>query len=192
MATKPSQPVDNQNAAAAGASPPFVVEPTPPEVKNSPPPDGGGFNPPSATPADESPSSDGDGDGDDSRENTDSTGIGDEDPVRTPENGQNSVDPLEGTLTLTLSPDMPGAADPEVTTLIGVFLSSPKNTLNSAIAVEISGITDEDAKKLIETVTESFAAQGVEGQRMLFSTTPSVSPDETIILNMRYITQPGK
>ena len=165
---------DNYESEASGASPPSLVEPTPPEITKSPPPNGGGFNPPDATPpnGDEDP--------------------GGQAPQQPPENSQNNVDPSEGTLSFLFSPDQQNALNAEILSMFDAFLSSPKNTRDNIIMIEMPRVSDEDAEKLMAAVVNAFAVYNVGEQRLAFSTSAAEPSGGSFAVSLYYIRQQGK
>ena len=174
VTSPPSQPTGTPNSEATGEPPPTLAEPTSPEIKDSPPPNGGGLYP-----SDNPPSNGGD--------NPDG-----QSPIPSPDQGHSSVDPVGGTLSFSFFPDRQTTLNRETTSMLDTFLSSPNNTQDSFIIIEIPRVSDEDVEKLMAAVVSAFAAQGVGEQRLTFSTRPSDVSGGAIDVNLYYVAHQGK
>lgn len=194
MAAQPPPSTDKQESEASGALPPNITEPTPSEIKDSPPPHGGGLVPEDATPAQSPGSSPGTSQGEPSGAPQQTPNGTHEGPPPDPADGylRGSVDPLEGTLSFLFSPGIQSDVGPEISAMIGEFLSSPRNTLNSVILVEMPTLSHQHADVFIDAIVEAFKAQDVGEQRLAFSMLPAEPSDEPFMANLRYLPQQGK
>ena len=154
-AAGPQAPPPSHSTEATGTPPPSLEYP--PQISESPPPNGGGFNPPNGYP------SNGNGNG-----NGHGNGNGGQESSRPPEFGPTGGTPSEGTLTFLFSPHLQNTLDAETLSVLGVFLSSPNNTPNSQIAVEMPKLSGEDAEKLVSAIVNAFAALGVRENKLAF------------------------
>jgi len=166
IANQPSMPPDDQGPQTSISPPPSITE--------SPPPNGGGFNPPDIPPPN-------------GGEDPGEPGANGQDPPRPPGSGQGSVNPTEGTLSFLFSPNIQDALDAETSSMLDEFLGSPKNTLDSIIAVETPQLTLEQSEAIVAAITGALSARGIQQSRIAYVTRPAVTEDDAFEVNMFYI-----
>jgi len=174
MAGQASPPPADNDAQASGDYPPLIAEMAPSQSIESPPPTGGGFNPPDIS----YPNAGGN--------------PGGQYPTSPPGLGQPSVDHSEGTLSFFFSPGIQNTLDVETASMLGIFLSSPKNSPDSLIAVEIPILSEDYTEKTTSAVISAFAARGVREQRLSFRTGPDEAADGPFKVSLYFFTQPEK
>lgn len=177
MAAKAAQSVDKQGTEPSGASPPDLIVPEPQESINIPPPNGGGLSPTDDSPVIDVDIPEG------------------QDPAQTytPDHaGQATDDPFEGMLSFEFTPDQQNILDPEDISTIEMFLSSPLNTQDSVIMIEMPQLPEDDTDKLMETYISAFLELGVSEERLAFSILPSDPANGVNMVSIHYIIQPGK
>jgi len=181
MASQSSQPPDNQDSQASVSPPSLPAETPDPPITESPPPNGGGFNPPDVS----RPNGGGD-------PGTASSPNG-QAPSRPPGSGQSSVNPIEGTLSFLFSPNLQDTLDDETSSMIDEFLSSPKNTINSIIAVKTPQLSFDVSQKFVTIIVDSFAERDVPETRIAYITDPSVPlADGSFEVNLSFISRRPK
>jgi len=169
MTSQPSLPPENSDSQASFTPPPAPSETPNPPTTESPPPNGGGFNPPEVSPPNG------------------------QDTNRPPGSGQNSVNPTEGTLSFLFSPNLHSTLDAESTSMLDEFLSSPKNTSQSIVAVETPQLPPEVFDVFVPVIVDAFTERGVVSNRIAYITDPTVPlADGPFMVNMSYITQRPK
>jgi len=174
MSSQAYTPPADQDPKASVSPPPLIMETPPPEISESPPPNGGGFNPPDISP----PNGNG--------------SAGSQEPSKPPNLSQPSVDSSAGTLSFFFSPSLYNTIDAETSSMLRVFLSSPKNAPDSQISVEIPKLSDEDAEKTISAIVSAFAAFGVRQQRLAFITQPGEAADGLFKVSLSFSAQRTK
>jgi len=182
MENVPSHPNGNNDSGASAAVPPPFIESSSPGNIDSPPPSGGGFsNPPDVlSPGISSPDvSFPGGNGSPGGQNS----------AAPPQSGQVSVNPSEGTLSFSFSQTGQNALDSETISALDAFLSSPKNTQDAIIVVEIPALSDTGAEKLTNAVVSAFVMKGLKEQRLAFVTTPVKTDAESFEVNLYYTTR---
>jgi len=168
ISSQPSGIPDNEDSKASASPPTSSYESPPPVISESPPPSGGGFNPP-----DNSPSTDGQG-------------------PSPPGSGQSSVDPIEGTLSFFFSLNGYDNLDAVTSSMLDIFLGSPKNIPGSAIAVETPALTYEVSEVFIPFIAGAFASKGVGENRIAYIVDQSVPLADVFEVNLSYISRREK
>jgi len=152
-----------------------------PDTTESPPPQGGGFNPPVISP----PGGNGDQDGQGS---TDGQGA-----ERPPGYGQSVVDPVEGTLSFLFFPEMGDTLDDETSSMLDEFLSFPKNTSDSIVAVETPRLSSVVSAKFVKVIVGALGSRGIEENRIAYITNSGVPLDDgSFTVSFSYITRRPK
>jgi len=169
MTSQPSQPPDDHNSQASVSPPPLPVETPNPPITESPPPNGGGFNPP-GIPQPNGP-----------------------DPSKPSESWQSNVNPIEGTLSFLFSPNIQSTLDNNTSSMLDLFLSSPKNTPDSIVAVETPQLPLETLDSFIPVITDALAERGVSNNRIAYITDSSVPlADGSFEVSLSYISRRPK
>jgi len=166
-------PEDQGSEASESPSDSIVMTP-PPVITQSPPPSGDGLTPVEVEPTD-------DGNGEENDE-----------PYTPPESGPTYSNPSEGLLSFLFSPDKQNALDNETLSMLGDFIKSPKNTSDSAIAVEMPQLSAENAEKLVSAVVNAFTALGVQEQRLAYILHPLEIPQGAFEVHLSFVTQKVK
>ena len=169
MTSQASQLPENSDSQASFTPPSPPIETPNPPITESPPPNGGGFNPPDVSPPNG------------------------QEPDRPPGAGQNSVNPIEGTLSFLFSTNLQSALDAETSSMLDDFLTSPKNTPQSIVAVETPQLPFEVFEVFMPVIDKAFADRGVVSNRIAYIADMSVPlADGPFEVNMSYITQRPK
>ena len=161
-------------------SPPIDDPPhsTAPEPDNSsisdrPLPDGSGFNPP-----DPPESSNG--------EQGSFDPIGDGPEVS--EFGPVGFSRSAGTMSFKFHPDLQNTLDSDTLVMIGEFITSPKNTADSMIAVEMPQISGDELSKLTKAIIDAFATHDVPLEKLDFTNSLSNSNERSIEVRLHFFT----
>jgi len=91
-----------------------------------------------------------------------------------------------GTLTFLYTPDQQTSIDSETNSLIGQLLTSPKNTDESKIAVEIPQLPDEETSKLTTVILNAFITHNVSVNDIVFFVYPPQSGAKTYEINVSF------
>jgi len=131
-----------QNGYEITPTPPITPNPSPGNVTPSPAPDSLETAKPPSTP-------DPDRNGDDGNGND----------IR--ETGPVGLNIAEGTMSFLFSPQKQDSLDDDTASMLSEFLSSPKNTKDALIQVEMPGLDDDTISVLLSAVTTAFSSYGV-------------------------------
>jgi len=178
LTNQQDKPPDDQDAQISDILPSATP---PPVIAESPPPNGGGFSPPetSRPDGDSGPGETGPPDG--------------QGPARPTGSGQGSVNPIEGTLSFLFSPDTQDSLDAGTSSMLDEFLGSPKNTPDSAIAVETPRLPFWASEKFIALIAGALGSRGVEESRVAYITDPEAPlADDGFEVKMTYIARRTK
>ena len=179
VSSQPTSPPEELTSQAS-VTPPTTPAETPPSViTESPPPIGGGFNPPDTSPPK----------GDDPGEREPPVGQG---PSPTPGAGQSSVNPTEGTLSFLFSPNLHSNLDDDTSSMLDVFLSSPKNTPDSIVAVETPQLPPEISEIFVPVIVGALASKGVSESRIAYITNQTVPLADAFEVSLSYISRRPK
>ena len=154
---------------------PLPADDTPPEISNGPLPNGSGFNP--LDPSDQDPPQNCDDESDLSDPPQDL-------PSSQPEYGQAELNLAEGTMIFVFAPDVHDSLDDTTVSMLGEFLTSPKNTHKTKVAVEMPNLSEEDTAALISALADAFAQHGVTQEKLVYlkhQTEPSERSFEVIL-----------
>jgi len=177
MTSQASGDQDDQQPQTSSAPPTQPHESAPPVISQSPPPSGGGFNPPDTS----SPP--------DNIETDPPNGQGHSPP---PGPGQSSVNPTEGTLSFLFSQNSLNKLDDETESMLDVFLSSPKNTENSIIAVETPILPLDITEVFVPVIVDALTSRGIEESRIAHITDPTIPLADAFEVNLFYLSQSTK
>jgi len=175
-----SETPGNQNSEASEDPTDSIVESPPPVVAQSPPPQSDGLHPVDSEPADNGNS----GEGQQPQQP--------QQPPKPPESGLAGGNPSEGQFSFLFSTDRQNMLDNETLSMLREFVNSPKNTSNSAIAVEIPQLSGEDAEKFVLAATDAFAALSIPEQRLEYISYPSEIAEGAFEVRMSFIAQKSK
>jgi len=147
-----------------------LPEADPPEdessgISDEPLPDSSGLNP-----------DDPDENGDIEQGSADqSGGHENEDPIF----GPLSINLAEGTMSFLFSPSLQEVLDPETALVLSEFLTSPLNTNDAHILVEMPLLPEDDVSVIISAVSDAFAQHGVTQSGLAYITHPTTDTDAT-------------
>ena len=155
------------NSSPPPDDPPQTAIPTdpPPEISNTPLPEGSGVDP-------SYPPQSGNGE----------QGSFDP-PVDPPDEPQQfgpvDIDISAGTMSFLYAPDLQNTLDAETISMLGEFITSPKNAADSQINVELPHLSGEETSELISAITDAFAQHSVTQNEISYIVSPS-APEERI------------
>lgn len=162
-------------------------DPSPPVISESPPPgtNGGGSDSEDPDPTETDP--------------PDVVDPGEPDPTDEPSPepppsaGPARVDPVRGTLSFVFSPELHSSLDAETSHMLDDFLTSPRNTFDSTIAVEIPRLSIDVSQRFVNVIADAFAERNIERNRIAYITDPSVPlSDGSFRVNFSYIDRGNK
>ena len=116
---------------------------------------------------------------------------GQEQPGQPPEVGPVDINRSEGTMSFTFAPGLQDALDTDSAAMLSTFLSSPKNTKDAEITVEIPQLSSDDRSTLISAIVDAFASHGVSRDTLTFKTYQASSDDGSYEVRMGFY-QPVK
>ena len=182
VATHSGEPIETPEPGTSETLPPGANEP-PPVISESPPPNGGGFSQTDDTrPNDVNGVNDPD-------ENNPQNGL---DEPHLPDLGPSGGNPGEGTLSFFFSPDRQSGLDAETSSMLDEFISSPINTPDSLIAVELPQLSFEDESVVISAVISAFAERGVPENRLSFFSLSSEAVEGVFEIYLSFIHHQSK
>ena len=170
------------NNSPPPVEPPRSVAPEPdeiPAISDRPLPDGSGFNP---------------------RELSE-TGNGeqgsfdppidhpDDEPYNELEFGPVNIDSTAGTMSFRFNPELQDTLDSDTVALMGEFITSPRNTSNAQIAVEMPNLPEEDLSVLIAAVTGAFAIHNINLEKLAFVNQESEAEERTFEIRLVLFTE---
>jgi len=161
-----------------------IVQPMP----NDPPPDVNG-NEPTDPP--------GDGNGEQGSFNPpDEPDMPDEpdepiDPDRPPEVGFIDINLTAGTMQFMFAPELQNALDTDTVSMLGEFLSSPRNTSDSKILIEVPALPANQTANLTSAITDAFSQYGVQQRDLTFEAYQSDSDYSSFVIVLTFIQTSG-
>jgi len=109
-----------------------------------------------------------------------------------PENGPIELNLSAGTMLFAFAPRLQTSLDAATTTMLGEFLTSPRNTSNAQILVEMPELSDADTTTLISAVLEAFAQHGVSQESLVFLRDQTVVSDRYIEVRLSFYIDPSR
>jgi len=150
-----------------------------PEISDKPLPDGSGFTPHEPPEPDETEHGEqGEFDPD----------LSEDPPDEIPDISPVSVDLSAGTMLFWFSPDDRDSLSDSTVDKIGEFLTSPKNTSESQIVIEMPKLPDDELSELISAVTDAFAKHGISHENLAYATYSIDPSDESFEINLYFLT----
>ena len=142
-----------------------VPEDLPPDISNTPLPEGSGVDPPDPPPS---------GNGEQGSYDP---------PVDPPEEPQEfgpvGLDKTAGTMSFLYAPDLQSSLDADTISMMGDFITSPRNTDDSQITVELPQLSENETTELISAITDAFAQHSIAQNDISYIVTSS-TPDDHI------------
>jgi len=104
-------------------------------------------------------------------------------PVEQPDDNQEfgpvDIDTSAGTMSFLYAPDLQSTLDTETISMMGDFITSPKNTADSQITVEMPQLSEEETSVLMEAISGAFAEHDVSQNDIKYVISAS-DPEERI------------
>lgn len=94
-----------------------------------------------------------------------------------------------GTMTFMFSPDLHKALDTDTISMLGDFVTSPQNTGDKQILVEMPSLSEDDTTTLITAVTDAFKAHGVSTDTLAFMTYQPVAGEQSYEIRLSFFTE---
>ena len=164
-------------------SPPAPVSPPAPQETLSPPPS---EPPPTEPPPTEPPPTDPPPSAPPHGGNGNGHGYGD----IIPEFGPVGLNILEGTMLFMFSPSLQEALDDDTVTMLSDFLSSPKNTDDSQIQVEMPNLAEDDMDLLLSAVAKAFSTYNVKVNDIVYVTNQTEVADSNFEVKLSFYVAP--
>ena len=169
----------------------------PPEISDTPLPDSSGvdpgdpdetgngeqgsFDPPSDPPEDTSQEQSQDPPDDSSDDSSD-----DEQQDDQPQAGTSSINRSAGTMSFSFSPTQQDSLDDDTVKMLGDFITSPRNTADKQILVEVPRLSGENATVLTNAIIDAFAQNGVSQSAFSFVTYQTGSGDQSYNIRLSF------
>jgi len=117
-----------------------------------------------------------------------------EEPPEPPQYGPISLNRSGGTMSFLYAPAEQDALDSDTVSMIEDFITSPRNTANARIVVEIPQLSENDRASLVSAVTEAFAKHGVAQRDLTFIANQSSPADGSYEVKISFVlpTSTGK
>jgi len=194
------------NTPPPTSDPPHTSEPDPDNdssvISDRPLPDGSGFNPDDSsvdTPADTPPDNSVDTPDDNSIDtpSDDDSESGSFDPLpeqldEVPEYGPVSINNAEGTMLFIFAPGLQDALDDMTVSMLGEFITSPKNTVDAVILIEIPLLSEENTTILISAIADAFAKHGVTQSELAYVVYQSDKDETTYEVTLSFYDDPNR
>jgi len=100
--------------------------------------------------------------------------------------GSASLDVSTGKMTFPFSPESQNSLDDSTIAMIGQFLTSPQNTSESKIAVEIPQLTDEETASMTTVILNAFVKNDVSLSDIVFFVYPPEPGAKTFDINISF------
>jgi len=115
------------------------------------------------------------------------------DPPGQPADGSQNFGPVSmsrsaGTMLFRFSPEHQDALDADTVSMLGDFITSPKNTSDAQISVEIPRLSTADTTALKTAITDAFAEHGVAESKISFSSYNTGSVGNTFDVKLSFVT----
>ena len=171
------------------ADPPQAYDPTPgdddPTISNTPlPTPGSGFDPitptpePTPTPDPATPPPGGNGNG---------NGYGD----NYPEFGPVGLNLTEGTMLFIFAPSVQETLDEETVSMLKEFLTSPKNTPEAKVQVEMPNLQEDDTEHLLLAVASAFSNYNVNVNEIVYVKNATEVDGSSFEVSLSFYVEPG-
>jgi len=181
-----SQPPDNNGHQIAQQTP----DGQDPVVTESPPPDGpdvdpvdppiddpgeqGSFDPPVEPP-------------DDPDDEGDQGHLGHPTDPEPPEIGPISINLNAGTMEFMFAPELQDALDEDTFVMLGEFITSPRNTRDSKILIEVPYLPANQNTAITSAITDAFTQYGISRRTLSFESYQSESTGESFGIMLSFI-----
>ena len=109
------------------------------------------------------------------------------DEEQPPEIGPVEINSSAGTMSFMYAPDIQSALDTDTITMLGEFITSPRNTRDSIILVEIPDLPTGEASALTSAITNAFSQHGVTRRDLTFETYQSDISDSSFEVMLSFI-----
>ena len=103
-----------------------------------------------------------------------------------PEFGPVGIDQSAGTMSFMYAPDMQESLDGDTISMMGEFVSSPKNTAESQIIVELPDLSDDETSVLINAIADAFAQHDVVRDVLSYVVSPADSNERIFEVNLSF------
>jgi hypothetical protein len=113
-----------------------------------------------------------------------------EPPIEPPEYGLIDLNLSEGIMHFAYSLDNRDSLDAATTSMLGLFLTSPKNTNNARILVEIPHLSNDETTALVEAVTNAFATHGIAQQDIVYAKNQADVSDNIVEVKLLFYVAP--
>ena len=109
-----------------------------------------------------------------------------EHPEQPPEVGPVDINRSEGTMSFTFAPGHQDDLDADSIAMLSTFLSSPRNTKDAEIIIEIPQMPDDNRSVVVSAVINAFASHGVSRDILTFRTYQTGSHNGPQVISMAF------
>jgi len=107
-------------------------------------------------------------------------------PVEPPEIGPVGINRHAGTMQFMFAPEHQDSLDSDTISMIGEFITSPRNTGDSIILVKIPKLTAEKSSVLTSAINSAFSQHGIDRRKLSFEIYQPVSSDSPFEIMMSF------
>ena len=108
-------------------------------------------------------------------------------PDEPPEIGLVNINRTGGTMSFMFAPDQQNALDSDTISTLGEFVTSPRNTDNSVILVEMPDLPASQKSALTAAIADAFSKQGITRSGLLFETYAAQSGDSSFEVRLSFV-----
>ena len=113
-------------------------------------------------------------------------------PVYMPVYGPVSIDRNEGTMLFLFAPGIQDTLDDKTVSMLGEFVTSPKNTIDTVILIEIPLLPEEDTNTLISAIAEAFAKHGVSQSELAYIVYQTDTDEDAYVVTLSFYDDPSR
>jgi len=111
-----------------------------------------------------------------------------ETPAEPLEIGPISLDRQEGVMYFAFSPELQDSLDDDTVAMLGEFISSPKNTGNIQIAIEMPNLPDDERATLVKALSDALAQHSNKQYDFVYITYRSGAENRTFEVRLSFLT----
>ena len=109
-----------------------------------------------------------------------------------PEIGPIGINLTTGTMQFMFAPELQDALDTDTVSMMGEFITSPRNTSNSKILVEIPTLPANQITTLTTAITTAFSEYGISQRDLTFEAYQADSDDRSFEIIMTFVQTSGQ
>jgi len=102
--------------------------------------------------------------------------------------GPISINRTAGTMSFSFAPEYQNTLDDETMSMISDFITSPRNTPNSKLIIEIPNLPESDSQNLISALVDAFSPYGIRQDNISYVVNQSTYVESTVEVNLTFQT----